>query len=37
LNIATGVARASDGSVDMKEITRRLAENAGEHRRDTPI
>jgi carbonic anhydrase/acetyltransferase-like protein (isoleucine patch superfamily) len=34
---AYGVERASDGSVDMKEITRRLADSAGEHRHDTPI
>ena len=34
---AYGVARASDGSVDMKEITRRLADSAGKHRRDTAI
>jgi carbonic anhydrase/acetyltransferase-like protein (isoleucine patch superfamily) len=34
---AYGVERASDCSVDMKEITQRLADSAGEHRRDKPI
>jgi carbonic anhydrase/acetyltransferase-like protein (isoleucine patch superfamily) len=29
-----GVERSPDGSVDMKEVTRRLAESLGEHRRD---
>ena len=34
---AYGVERAPDGSVDMREITRRLAESAGRHRDDKPI
>jgi len=34
---AYGIEREADGSVDMKEITRRLAESADEHRNDKAI
>ena len=34
---AYGVERAPDGRVDMREITRRLAESASRHRDDKPI
>ena len=30
----SGIERMPDGSVDMKEITRRLVESLEEHRRD---
>ena len=34
---AYGVERAPDGNVDMKEITRRLAESAAQHRSDKAL
>lgn len=34
---AYGVERAPDGSVDMKQITRQLAESAAQHREDKPL
>ena len=34
---AYGAERAPDGSVDMKQITRKLAESAGKHRDDKPV
>ncbi len=34
---AYGVERLADGSVDMKQITRQLAESAAQHREDKPL